>query len=99
MSTLVQYEPFVTSTVATFLRAMDERFAGELGADGVCDMSDWCKYFALDVVSALTMGASYGFLEAGYDHIGIIKARTDFLRYFTIVSNLPTCDTCEDYSH
>jgi hypothetical protein len=60
MSTLVQYEPFVTDTIATFLRSLDERFVGKLGPDGICDMSDWTKYFALDIVSALTMGAPYG---------------------------------------
>jgi hypothetical protein len=86
MSTLVLYEPFVTDTVATFLRVLDAKFAGKPGADGICDMSDWTKYFALDVISALTMGIPYGLLDAGCDHIGIIKARTDFLRYFTIVS-------------
>jgi hypothetical protein len=95
MSTLVQYEPSVTNTVATFLRALDQRFAGKEDVNGICDMSEWCKYFALDVVSALTMGKPYGLLEAGYDHIGIIKARTDFLRYFTIVSREPTSDTSE----
>jgi cytochrome P450 len=92
MSTLVQYEPFVTETIAQFLRAMDEKFAGNPGSAGICDMSEWTKFFALDVVSALTMGAPYGLLEAGYDHIGIIKARTKFLRYFTIVNNAPWLD-------
>jgi hypothetical protein len=87
LSTLVNYEPYVTDTVATFLAQLDARFAGRPGPDGICDLSEWTRYFALDVVSALTMGKSYGLLEAGYDHIGIVEARTTFLRYFTIVSD------------
>jgi cytochrome P450 len=86
LSTLVNYEPYVTDTVAMFLEQLDKRFAAKPGPDGVCDMSEWTRFFALDVVSALTMGKAYGLLEAGYDHIGIVKARTEFLRYFTIVS-------------
>ena len=85
MSTLVHYEPYVTDTVSTFMTQMDKRFAGRLGPAGICDMSEWARFFALDVVSALTMGKGYGLLEAGYDHIGIVEARTTFLRYFTIV--------------
>ncbi|KAH0848185.1 putative cytochrome P450 [Fonsecaea pedrosoi] len=92
LSTLVNYEPYVTDTVTTFLTQLDQRFAGRPGPDGICDMSEWTKFFALDVVSALTMGKSYGLLEAGYDHIGIIEARTTFLRYFTIVNNVTWLD-------
>ncbi len=88
LSTLVQYEPYVTDTVATFLSQLDKRYANKPGPEGICDMSEWAKYFALDVVSALTLGAPYGLLDAGCDHVGIIKARTDFLRYLTIVSTL-----------
>ena len=87
MSTLVQYEPYVTDTCSTFISQIDQRFAGKPGPDGICDMSSWTRYFALDVVSALTMGKPYGLLEAAYDHVGIIEARTAFLRYFTVVSN------------
>ncbi|ETI26004.1 hypothetical protein G647_02781 [Cladophialophora carrionii CBS 160.54] len=92
LSTLVNYEPYVTDTVATFLAQLNARFAGRPGEDGICDMSEWTKYFALDVVSALTMGKGYGLLEAGYDHIGIVEARTTFLRYFTIVNNVTWLD-------
>ncbi|RFU24956.1 hypothetical protein B7463_g11377, partial [Scytalidium lignicola] len=92
MSTLVNYEPFVTDTIVSFLRALDTRFVGKAGDDGICDMSEWTKYFALDVISALTMGKPYGLLETGYDNIGIVKARTTFLRYFTMVNNVTWLD-------
>lgn len=92
MSTLVHYEPFVAETITTFLRVLDDKFAGKSGSDGIFDFADWTKYFALDVVSMLTMGEPYGLLEAGYDHVGIIEARTGFLRYFTIVNNVPWVD-------
>jgi cytochrome P450 len=78
--------------VATFLQQLDQRFASKSGSEGICDLSEWTKYFALDVVSALTMGKSYGLLDAGYDAVGIIKARTDLLRYFTIINNVTWLD-------
>ncbi|KAJ9610545.1 hypothetical protein H2200_005322 [Cladophialophora chaetospira] len=92
LSTLVHYEPYVNDTVSTLLDQLDKRFAARPGPDGICDLSEWTRFFALDVVSALTMGKGYGLLEAGYDHIGIVEARTSFLRYFTIVNNLTWLD-------
>lgn len=97
LSTLVNYEPYVTDTVSTFLTQLDSRYAGKPGPDGICDMSDWTRFFALDVVSALTQGKSYGFLDAGYDHIGVLHARTTFLRYFSVVRNFSRCIP-SDYS-
>jgi cytochrome P450 len=92
MSTLVQYEPFVADTMVTFLTVLDDKFADKPGPNGIFDLADWTKYFALDVVSLLTMGEPYGLLEAGYDRVGIMKARTGLLRYFTIVNNVTWLD-------
>ena len=92
LSTLVQYEPFVTDTLSDFLAQLNQKYADKSGAQGICDISDWCMYFALDVVSALTMGRTYGILGAGSDHIGVIKAQKGLFKYFSIANNAPWLD-------
>ena len=39
LSTLVNYEPYVTDTVATFLQQLNQLFAEEEGPEGICDLS------------------------------------------------------------
>lgn len=88
----MQYEPYVTDALSTLLCQFDQKFADKLGDEGIFDLSDWCRYFALDVISDLTQGRPYGLLEAGHDHIGVMKAQAVFLQYFTVVSNAPWLD-------
>lgn len=92
LSTLMQYEPYVTDTLATLLFQLDRRFEGKLGDEGNCDLADWCRFFALDVISHVTQGRPYGLLEAGHDHIGVVEAQVKFLQYFTITNNAPWLD-------
>ncbi|KEF63058.1 uncharacterized protein A1O9_01034 [Exophiala aquamarina CBS 119918] len=92
MSTLVQYEPYVTDALATFLFQLDQRFAGKYSKEGIFDLADWCRFFALDVISGLTQGRPYGLLEAGCDHIGVVDAQIKFLQYFTVTNNAPWLD-------
>lgn len=92
LSTLVQYEPYVTDALATLLFQFDRRFASKHSEEGTFDLADWCRFFALDVISDLTQGRPYGLLEAGYDHIGVVEAQIKFLQYFTIVNNAPWLD-------
>lgn len=92
LSTLVQYEPYVTDALATLLFQLDQRFAGKHGEEGTLDLADWCRFFALDVISDLTQGRPYGLLEAGYDHIGVVEAQIKFLQYFTVTNNAPWLD-------
>ncbi|KAK5065098.1 hypothetical protein LTR84_000934 [Exophiala bonariae] len=92
LSTLVHYEPYVTDALASLLLQLDSRFSGEYNEKGIFDLADWCRFFALDVVSSLTQGRPYGLLEAGYDHIGVIQAQVKFLQYFTVTNNAPWLD-------
>ena len=92
LSTLVQYEPYVTDTLATLLFQLDQRFGGKPGGEGICDLADWCRFFALDVISDMTQGRPYGLLEAGFDHIGVVEAQFKFLQYFTVTNNAPWLD-------
>jgi len=91
LSTLVQYEPLVNRTIKDFLEAIDTRFAGKYGNEGVLDLSIWLRYFAIDVIGEVAYSSPHGLLESASDPKGIMPAMHKFLRYFSVVSSaLPT---------
>jgi len=83
MTTLVQFEPFVDSTTAEFLKQLDARFAR--GSDTVCDFSKWLQYYAFDVIGELTFSKRLGFIDGGGDVEGIISALEWLLDYAAVV--------------
>lgn len=83
----MQYEPLVNRTLSTFLHVAHRDFVDRPDKDGIIDFSQYSRFFALDVISELTFGSSYGLSEAGKDTIGITKGRTGFKRYAHLVSS------------
>lgn len=75
MSTLVQFEPLVDSTVEAFLTQLSERYADkeDQSSAGVCDFGTWLQYFAFDVIGELTFSKRLGFIDRGIDVDNIIK--------------------------
>jgi hypothetical protein len=73
MSTLVQFEPLVDSTIMTFINALQDRFADKDDALGICDLGEWLHFFAFDVIGELTWSKRLGFVEQGLDVEGIIE--------------------------
>lgn len=47
MTTLVEFEPLIDSTSATFMEQMSTRFA-DTGA--ICPMHDWLQMYAFDIM-------------------------------------------------
>jgi cytochrome P450 len=88
LSTLVQYEPLVNRTTRAFLDAIDTRFAGKWGDEGVVDLSIWLRYFAIEVIGEVAYSSPHGLLEAAGDPLGIMPAMHKFLRYFSVVSSV-----------
>ncbi|KAF2864175.1 cytochrome protein [Piedraia hortae CBS 480.64] len=89
MTTIVQYESLVDSTLKVFMRETDRRYAST-GAE--CDLSTWMQYFAFDVVGELTWSKRIGFLERGEDVDGIISFLGKFLAYASPVGQMPWLD-------
>lgn len=89
LSTLVEYEPLVDSTVRVFLDNLASRFAktGE-----VCDFGQYIQYFAFDVIGELTFSKRLGFIEKNEDVDGIIAAIGSNFRYFSILGQMPWLD-------
>ncbi|KAL4869896.1 hypothetical protein BDV12DRAFT_195898 [Aspergillus spectabilis] len=44
ISTLVQFEPLVDSTIRASLHQMDERYADKQGPEGICDFGTWLQF-------------------------------------------------------
>jgi hypothetical protein len=89
MSTLVQFEPLVDSTITAFVRQIEHRFANRPGDDGVADFGTWLHYYAFDVIGELTFSKRLGFIDEARDVEGIIGTLEKMLDYFAVVSWLP----------
>lgn len=83
MSSLVNYEPLVSSTLTYFLDRTEQLFANP-GAS--CNFSQWLQYFAFDVIGELTWSKRLGFVEGNKDVDGIIGFLGQFLDYAAPVS-------------
>ncbi|KAF1839795.1 cytochrome P450 [Decorospora gaudefroyi] len=94
MSSLIQFEPLVDSTITTFLAQLEQRFASRTDGDegGVCDFGLWLQYFAFDVIGELTFSKRLGFVDKGMDVDGIIGDLERLLNYVAPVGQLPILD-------
>lgn len=89
MSNLRGYEPFVDSTIATFISRLDELY---IGTGKRCEIDVWLQYFAFDVVSTLTMGRPLGFLAAGRDVDGMIADLDRDFAWKGVFTQMPVLD-------
>ncbi|KPI44357.1 Pisatin demethylase [Cyphellophora attinorum] len=89
LSTLVEYEPLVDSTIAVLLENLSTRFA-KTGTK--CDFGQYLQYFAFDVIGELTFSKRLGFMEQDEDVDGIIAAIGSNFRYFSVLGQMPWVD-------
>jgi hypothetical protein len=85
MSTLVNFEPLVDSTITAFVEALEKHFADKKTFASVCDFGEWLHFFAFDVIGELTWSKRLGFVEQGIDIEGIIQKVEDAFAYFAVV--------------
>jgi cytochrome P450 len=70
MSSLVMYEPFVDRVNGEFMAAM-----ANLAKQGqTFDLFTWMQFYAFDVIGEITIGRSFGYIEAGNDKNGLLHA-------------------------
>ncbi|KAH7135612.1 pisatin demethylase [Dendryphion nanum] len=89
MSSLVNYEPLVTSTLSVFLDKTQEVYA-KTGRS--CNFSQWLQFFAFDVIGDLTWSKRLGFVEEQRDVDGIITFLGKFLSYAGPIGQMPILD-------
>jgi cytochrome P450 len=70
MSSLVMYEPFVDKVNAEFMAAI----ASHAKAERKFDLFTWMQFYAFDVIGEITIGRSFGLIEAGRDKNGLLHA-------------------------
>lgn len=107
LSTLVEYEGLVDSTVDVFLTTLEERYtvedtAGKNSSGGggsrpssagpVLDLGRYLQFFAFDVIGELTFSRRLGFLESGDDVDSIISAIGANFEYFSVLGQIPWLD-------
>lgn len=70
MSSLVSYEPFVDKVNDKFMAAL----ADHAQHGRTFDLFTWMQFYAFDVIGEITLGRSFGLIEAGYDKDALLHA-------------------------
>ena len=70
MSSLVMYEPFVDKVNTEFMAAV----AHLAKSEQTFDLFTWMQFYAFDVIGEITIGCSFGLIEAGNDKNGLLHA-------------------------
>ncbi|KAH7091419.1 pisatin demethylase [Paraphoma chrysanthemicola] len=92
MSSLVQFEPLVDSTITEFLRQLRIRNISQSGVDAIFDFGEWLQYFAFDVICELTFSKRMGFVDRGEDVENIISNLQCVLDYAAVIGQVPFLD-------
>ncbi|KAL3447830.1 cytochrome P450 [Aspergillus insuetus] len=85
MSALVNYETPIDGVTEKLCQSLD-RFCttGE-----AFDFPGWMQFYAFDVIGAITVGDPFGFLQAGKDWNGILRAIHESMVYGSIIGIVP----------
>ena len=82
MTNLVEFEPYVDTTIQFLVHQLDElEVRGKPGGGGVCDMGTWLQWFAFDAIGEITFSRRLGFLDETRDVDGIIESIWKIHRY------------------
>ncbi|GIJ90957.1 hypothetical protein Asppvi_009922 [Aspergillus pseudoviridinutans] len=86
MSSLVSYEPFVDKVNGQFMAAL----ADHAQRGRALDLFTWMQFYAFDVIGEITLGRSFGLLEAGHDKDGLLRAvHVGSISYGSMVGLIP----------
>ncbi|KAH9832402.1 putative Cytochrome-P450 family protein [Teratosphaeria destructans] len=89
MSSLVEYEPLVDSTMDAYIEQTEKRYSS---TGRSCNFSRWLQFFAFDVIGQLTWSKRLGFVDKDEDVSGIVKFVGDFLSYCAPIGQMPFLD-------
>ncbi|KAH8755726.1 cytochrome P450 [Diaporthe sp. PMI_573] len=86
MSNLVEFEPYVDSTIRVLIRQLEE---ARPDPDQGVDLGKWLQWFALDVMGEITFSRRLGFLDEARDVDGIIQKVLGLFKYASWAGNIP----------
>jgi hypothetical protein len=91
LSTMVEYEGLVDSTIALLLSRLDTQYAD---TGDVLDLGLWLQFFAFDVIGELTFSKRLGFLAHGCDVENIIRSIGVNFDRISVLGQMPALDLC-----
>ncbi|KAI9877261.1 MAG: hypothetical protein M1830_004417 [Pleopsidium flavum] len=93
MSNLVDFEPYVDSTMKVFFDQLDKHHTQ---TDNICDLGVWLQWFAFDVMGEITFSRRLGFLERAEDVDGIMGSIWKKFEYSALVGQITWLDILWD---
>ncbi|KAK4189133.1 putative cytochrome P450 pisatin demethylase-like protein [Podospora australis] len=90
MSNLVEFEPYVDTTIQFFLQRLEE--VQQKAGNKAFDLGTWLQWFAFDVMGEITFSKRLGFLDEGKDVDGIIGSIWNVFLYASWVGQMPWLD-------
>lgn len=94
MSTLLDYAPYVDSTIEVLEKRLEELYVDK---DKECDLGEWLHWTAFDVVGEMTFSRRLGFLEQGKDVDGVIEGTQGELDYLAVIGQMPFLRRAPDH--
>lgn len=89
LSTMVEYEGLVDSTIALFLSRLDTKYAD---SGKSLNLGLWLQFFAFDVIGELTFSRRLGFLANGSDVENIIHSIGANFDRISVLGQMPWLD-------
>ncbi|KAI0024608.1 cytochrome P450 [Xylariomycetidae sp. FL0641] len=89
MTNLVEFEPYVDTTIAFLLKRLEEL---QESSGRACDLGVWLQWFAFDVMGEITFSKRLGFLDEAKDIEGIMGSIWKTFQYASLVGQMPWLD-------
>lgn len=89
MTNLVEFEPYVDTTIKFLLKRLEEV---QKKSHAACDLGTWLQWFAFDVMGELTFSKRLGFLDEAKDIDGIMGSIWKVFQYSSWVGQMPWLD-------
>lgn len=80
-----EFQPMMDASIETLCSQLEERFMDGANKGKTCDVADWIAFFTWDFLGDMTLGKSFGFMEAGEDIDNMIINAEKPMRYFSVV--------------
>ena len=96
MSNLIEFEPYVDSTIAFFFKRLEEVQSKSRQS---CDLGTWLQWFAFDVMGEITFSRRLGFLEEAKDVDGIMASIWKLFQYSSWVKLIDLLESWQTANH
>lgn len=96
MSNVKSFEPLIDPVITRLCTSLESRFIDGANAGRSFDAADWMNYAAWDIMSEITFGKPFGFIDQGKDVGGFLAMSQRGLDYFAVICQMPWLDLVLD---